>query len=90
MIGFFESGSFSKPWIVIKRQLSTGSSLFKLGFLVGHMVRGRKPFLAFGYPGFNIFGRVQSYVGSLDDDGLSRNRLEFVAVAEGGMMIRAL
>ena len=83
MIGFFESRSFSKPWIVIKRQLPTGDSLFKFRFLVGHTVRGWKPFLPLGYPGFDVFGRVQGYVGSLDDDGLSRNRLGLVAVVKG-------
>ena len=83
MIGFFESGSFSKPLVIIKRQLSAGGSFFKLGLLVSHTVRGRKPFLPFGYPSFDIFGRVQGYVGPLDDDGLSRNGLGFVTVAEG-------
>ena len=44
------------------------------------MVRSRKPFLPLGYPGVDIFGRVQGNVGSLDDDGLSRNRLGLDAV----------
>jgi len=84
MVGFFEPGSFSKPWVVIEWQLSTGGGLFKFGLLVSHTVRGRKPFLPLGYPGFDVFWRVQGYAGSLDDDGLSRNKLGLVSEVEGG------
>ena len=83
MIGFFESRSFRRPWIYSKWQLSPGDSLLELGLLVSHMVRSRKSFLPLGYPGIDIFGRVQGNVSSLDDDGLSRNRLGLDVVKEG-------
>jgi len=87
VIRSIKSGSFGEPWVIVKWQLAAGDGLLEFGLLISYMVRGWKPFLPFGYPGVDIFRRVQGYVGSLDDDGLSRNRLGLVAVKERGWRI---
>ena len=80
---FLEPRSFGEPWIIIERQLTTGDGFFKFGLFIGYTTRSWKPFLSLGYPSFDVFRRVQGYVGSLDDDGLSGERLGLVAAKEG-------
>lgn len=82
-MGFLEAWSLGKPWIVIQRQLPTGDGLFEFRLLISHTARSRKPLLALGYPGLDIFWRVQGQGGSLDDNGLPDNRLELVAMKGG-------
>ena len=95
MIRSLESRPFGEPRISVKWQLSAGDGLLKFCLLFGYTVRSREPFLSLGYPCFDIFGGVQRYVGSLNDDGLSRNRLGPVVGGGRGdevfyMNIRAL
>ena len=83
MIGLLGPPSLGKPWVVIKWQLATGDGLFEVGLLISYTAGGWKSFLSLGNPGLDVLRRVQGHVGPLNDDGLSRNRLEFVAMKEG-------
>jgi hypothetical protein len=78
MTGFFESRSLGEPWISIKRQLAPGDGVFKFGLFISYTVCSREPFLSLGYPSLDVFGRVQGDTGSLNDEGLSGDRLGHV------------
>ena len=71
-----------EPWITIKWELPAGNGVFKFSLFVSHTVRSRVPLLPLGYPGVDIFGRIQGHIRSLDDDGFSRNNLGVIAAKE--------